>query len=286
MACSKVVSCGAVACWGVFRGKLASLLGLYGDYFSSIYAYREYLKQSVARDLRKQYKRSVLGYLWSMLHPLLMMAILAVVFSKIMGRPAKDYAVFLFSGMLPWRYFSGTAIGCLGTVRAHAKIMDHVPIPRYIFPTSTAFSRLIDFLLTLFPFFVVALAVGKPIYLTALALPLVLLPLFMVAMGVALLFAVANVFFDDTQHLATVLMQALYFLCPVLYSRDRLPEWLVDWLLLNPVFSIIEHSRDILFHGVMPDPLSYAWVFCSSALFLGFGLWVFKKSESKFLYFI
>ena len=119
------------------------------DFLVNAYSYREYLIQSVARDLRKRYKRSTLGYLWSMLHPLLMMTILAVVFSNIMRHSIEAYAVFLFTGMLPWTYFSVTSKGCLGTIRANARIIDQIDVPKYIFPLSTAFSGLADFFFSL-----------------------------------------------------------------------------------------------------------------------------------------
>lgn len=262
------------------------LLRLYRDFFYHIYYYREYLKQSVARDLRKKYKRSVLGYLWSMLNPLLMMTILAVVFSKIMRAQIDNYAVFLFTAMIPWQYFDSTSLGCLGTIRSNARIIDQVAVPKYIFPLSIAFSNLANFFLALVPLFVVMLVLGRDVPITVLALPIVLLPLFLATMGVALVFSVANVFFEDTQHLATVMMRALFYLSPILYSRENLPEWLVKWVVLNPMFTTCEFMRDLFYFGTLPDINTYLINVAGSTLLLGFGLWVFKKADDKFLYFI
>ena len=259
---------------------------VFGDFFSNIYRYREYLKQSVARDLRRRYKRSVLGYFWSMLHPLLMMTVLAIVFSNIMRQHMHDYAVFLFSGMLPWTYFSSTSQGCLGTIRSNARIMDQISVPKYIFPLSVGFSGLVDLFLSFIPLIVVMLFLGRPIPVTVLALPIVLVPLFFVTMGMALLCAVSNVFFEDTQHLIEVVFKAVYFLCPILYARDMLPAWLVKWLVLNPMFCLIEFMRGIFYEGVLPNPEVYAINFVGCFLFLLFGLWVFKKADDKFIYFL
>src|SRR5690606_17818573 len=90
--------------------KVRNALRRYVEFFHTLYLYREYLKQSVARDLRKKYKRSVLGYFWSMLQPLFMIIILTLVFSNIMSR-VDSYSVFLFTALLPWQYFAATANG-------------------------------------------------------------------------------------------------------------------------------------------------------------------------------
>lgn len=242
--------------------------------------------QSVARDLRKRYKRSMLGYLWSMLHPLFMMIILAVVFSNIMRSNIQDYAVFLFCGMLPWTYFDSTAQGALGTIRANAKIMENVSVPKYLFPLSIAWSNMVNFFLSLIPLALVILVLGRSFHFTMLALPIVIIPLFCFTMGIALIFSVCAVFFEDTSHLVTVILRALYYLCPILYSREMLPEWLVPYVLLNPMFSIIELNRSLFYYGQLPDPVTYLIILSSSLVTLTVGLWIFKKSDEKFIYFV
>ena len=228
----------------------------------------------------------MLGYVWSMLNPLLMMIILAIVFSNIMRQHIQDYAVFLFAGMLPWAYFSSTSQGCLGTIRANARIMDQISVPKYIFPLSVGFSGLIDLLLSFVPLFLVMLAVGRPIYWTVAAVPVVLLPLFFMTMGIALLCAVSNVFFEDTQHLVDVVFRAVYFLCPVLYDRTMLPEWLVKWVKLNPMFGLIEQMRGLFYYGQLPTMTSYMATLVGSLVVLSVGLYVFRKADKKFIYFL
>lgn len=259
---------------------------LVGEFFWNIYNYREYLKQSVARDLRKQYKRSLLGYVWSMLNPLLMMTILAVVFSNIMRQNIQDYAVFLFTGMIPWAYFSSTSQVCLNTIRQNAKIINQLPVPKYIFPLSVAFSNLVTFGLSLVPLLLVTIVMGRPLHTEVLLLPIVVLPLFFATVGVSLLLAVANVFFEDTQHLTEVAFRALYFLTPILYKRDQLPEWLQEWVILNPMFCIVENMRGLWYYGEAPDWTLYWLHFAGCSLLLIFGLWVFRRTENKFIYFI
>lgn len=257
----------------------------FGDFFLTIYEYREYFKQSIARDLRKQYKRSVLGYVWSMLHPLLMMAILAIVFSNIMKRPAKEYAIFLFTGMLAWEYFNATVTQNLRAIRSNLNIISQVPVPKYLFSLSYAFSNLVNLFLSLLPLMLIMLLVGRPFHLTILALPLVLLPLFIFTMAVSLFVAVANVFFEDTQHLTTVVLRALYFLCPILYGPEHLPQSLLTWLRIDPMFSIIEFMRDIFMEGKLPDPALYLTNLAGVTMLLIVVLWIFHRADDKFIYF-
>lgn len=268
------------------RLKDETVLGLFTEFFRSTYEYREYLKQSVARDLRKRYKRSVLGYAWSMLHPLLMMAILAVVFSNVMKFSTRDYAVFVFAGMLPWNYFANTTLGALGVIRGNAPIIDQVPVPKYIFVLSIAFSNLVNLLLSVVPLLIVMVCLGHSIPWTILALPLVLVPLFFITAGLAILLAVGNVFFEDVTHLTGLAVQALYFLCPVLYGREVLPKWLTPWVVANPLFGLIESMRDLFYKGILPDPGAYALNFFGCLAVLGFSLWVFRRSDDKLLYFM
>ena len=255
-------------------------------FFADIYEYREYFIQSVARDLRRRYKRSMLGYVWSMLNPLLMMIILAVVFSHIMRMNIKNYAIFLFSGSIIWTYFNYTVLVSIGAIRANATIMSQVRVPNYIFPLSAAFSAIVDMFLSIVPLLLIMLFLGHKVSYHILALPIVLIPLFFFTMGVSLFVAVGNVFYEDTEHLTDVVLKALYFLCPILYMRNMLPDWLVPYTSINPLFCMIEFGHDIFFYARFPNLLTYIYVLIASFITLVFGLYVFNKSEKKFMYFL
>ena len=262
------------------------LLKTIHEFFSTIIGYREYLIQSVARDLRKKYKRSALGYFWSMLQPLFMMVILTLVFSHIMKSQIQNFSVFLFCAMIPWAFFDQTCHGCLNIIRANARIIDHVPIPKYVFPLSVAFYNLVNFFITLVPLFIVMLCVSHKISWTILTIPIVLIPLFFFTLGASLLLAVANVFFDDVGHLTDVVLRALYFLCPILYGREHLPVSLQKWVALNPLFTIIEDMRSVIYSGQLPALDSFGYSVIGSIVTLLVGLIVFKKASDKFIYFI
>ena len=214
------------------------------------------------------------------------MAVLTVVFSHVVKVPMKDYAIFVFCGLLPWNYFYSTTMMSINSIRANAKIFSQVPVPKYLFVLSITFSNLTNLLLAVVPLVILILALGRDIPATILFAPFVLLPLFMVTVGVSLLLAAANVFFEDTLHLSEVGLQALYFMSPVLYGRDMLPAWLVNILSINPLFTQIEFFRGAFFAGELPSLATYSMNLGVSALILAVCLWIFCKSEKKFLYFV
>lgn len=253
-------------------------------FFAQSYHYREYLKQSVLRDLRTKYKRSVLGYVWTMLHPLAMMTVLAIVFSGIMK--LDDYAVFLFTGLIPWNYFNSTSLMSLHTIRSNARIFGQVPVPKYIFVVSLLCSNLTNLLFSIIPLLLLMIFFGRPIQPAVLAFPIILLPLICVVLSVSLLFAASNVFFDDTLHLAEVGMQALYFLCPVLYKRDMLPPHISEYLALNPLAFQIESFRGLFYSGTFPDPYLFIANFAFSLILLIISLRIFNRVQDRFLYFV
>lgn len=255
-------------------------------FFKDIFEYREYFKQSVARDLRRKYKRSTLGYIWSMLNPLLMMTILAIVFSSIMRMNVKNYAIYLFSGSIVWTYFEYTISAAIGAIRGNASIMSQVSVPNYIFPISTSFSATADVFFSIVPLLLIMLFLGHEINYHMLFIPIILIPLFFFTMGIGLLVAVSNIFYEDTEHLVQVAMKALYFLSPILYMRNMLPDWLVPYISLNPLFRLIEFGHDLIFYGRFPSLLSYTYVFITSSIILIIGIYFFNKFEKKFMYFL
>lgn len=271
------------------RSSLPSLLypfALVVEFFVTIFRYREYLWQSVARDLRKRYKRSVLGYLWSMLNPLLMMTIIAIVFSSMMRGKLENYAVYLFAGMLPYRFFQSTIMESMSSIAGNINIMKQMPIPKYLFPISFAISNLVDYLLSLVPLFVVMLVLGHKFSFTMLLFPIMIPALFCITMGVALVIAVSFIFFHDTQHLTGVILQAVYYMCPIIYTVDMLPKHLLPYFKLNPMFGMIETIRDIFYAGVLPSLSTYLMLNVTSLLILIVGLLLFQKTSSKFIYFV
>lgn len=221
-----------------------------------------------------------------MLHPLGMMLIIGTVLSHLMHVPFKDYSVFFLVGLLAWNYFNSTALMSLHSIRGNAKLFGQIAVPKYIFVISMVASNFVNYLLALVPLVFVMIVAGHPIPWTMVLFPIVVIPLLLVTIGVSLILAVCNVFFEDTLHLSEVALQALYFLSPILYSRDRLPPNLLEWLKFNPLFFQFESLRDVMLFGRIPDPTLFVWNLAFSFCILATGLLIFRRAEDKFLYFI
>ncbi len=256
------------------------------EFLKSIFLYRDYLIQSVMRDLRKRYKRSILGYLWSMLNPLLMMIVLTVVFSKMMRSEDIDhYAIFLFAGMIPWTYFSSTVLASLHAIKGNIQIISQIPVPKYLFVLSLAFSNMYTFVISLVPLILISLFMGHPITWHFLLFPICFIPLFFITMGVSLCLAALNVFFEDTEHLTGVVIQAMYFLCPILYPMTMLPPEVVTILEFNPMFSMTIIFKDIFYNNQIPEMHNIIYTLVSSVLVLIAGLVIFNKADKRMIYF-
>ena len=256
------------------------------SFFKEIYLYREYLRQSILRDLRNRYRRSLLGYFWSMLHPLGIMLILTLVFSNIMRMEGKDYAVFLLSGMIVWNCFNHTIQSSLGILRANQQLFNQINIPKYIFIISVIGSSTVNLILSIVPLVIISVFFQGKINSTILLFPIALIPLLMITTGISLFVSTLGVFFHDTNHLTEIGMQALYFLTPVLYKREMLPVALQKFLPLNPLVYVVEIFRDIFYYGTLPNLAIYFASFLFGLCLLFFGIYVFTKSQDKFLYFL
>lgn len=220
-----------------------------------------------------------------MLNPLLMMAVLTVVFSKLLPR-VENYAVYLFCSLLGWQYFSSTVSSNLGAIRSNMKIIEQVPIPKFMFMISTAASNIVNLLISIVPLMIVMLCVGQPLHWTMILFPLALIPLIIYTLAFSILFGVLNVFFEDMKHLTQVLLRAWFYITPILHGPEMLPPKTAYWMQFNPLFYPILNFRDVFYNGVIPDVTTYLYSLAGGFVLLAISLWVYKKSDDKFIYFV
>ncbi len=215
----------------------------------------------VRRELNARYRASVLGFLWSLLNPLLLLFVYAVVFTYIFSPrfPGGDpYPLFLFSGLLPWLFFSGTVLDSSVTLIDNGPLLAKVMCPPEIFPAVTVVSHFVHHLLALpvlFAALVVAAVAGWHSFpLTVWLLPLALVPWLLLAGGAAFGISALSVKFRDLRDLVGHLLNLLFFSTPIIYSLDGLevPSWLERILRFNPLASLVEVYRDVVFTGVIP----------------------------------
>ena len=253
-----------------------------GARLTELWRYRELVRNLVLRDLKARYKNSVLGFVWSLLNPLLMMLVFTVVFTVMLPTNIDRFPVFILCGILPWNWFSGSVGGAVHTIVGNATLIKKVYFPREALPLSLILSNAVNFLLALTVLFPLMLAFHTPLTPWLLFLPALILIQAIFTLGVALILSTVNVFFRDTAVIMEVILQAWFFLTPVVYDMKVLPEHKLIAgydievrrlaYILNPMGSLIANYRDILYWGLPPglDFLLRTAVTSLIVLFLGY----------------
>ena len=256
----------------------------FGSFIGELYGSRAVLSQLVAQQLILRYRRTVLGYLWTLVNPLLMMSVMALVFATLFKADLKTFVVFLFSAMIPWNFFSAVVTQSGTSFINNEGLIKKIYLPKAIFPLSIAFALFIDSALSFLALFAIIAVIGGSLSWAVLFIPVAYMLLFFFALGIGLIVSVATVFFRDLQHVILIAMQGLFFLTPILYKRDALGgkvSWLVDF---NPVVPFIELFRAPLFLANMPSHsvIIQATVLSISAMTVG--LFIFLHQQKKIVF--
>ena len=245
--------------------------------------YKHLLWTMIKRDFISKYRKSILGVLWSLLNPLLMMLILTMVFSTMFRHNIPNFPVYLLSGRLMYDFFSEATSSAMVSVVGGESIIKKIYVPKYIFPVSKVVSSLVNMFFFLIAFFIVFIATGESFKWTMLLLPIPIIYIFVFSLGIAMLLSSMTVFFRDLTYLYGVFTLALFFLTPIIYPIDMLPPWLLPYIGLNPLFQYIEYVRDLTLHGVVPDLWSNLVCIGFSLMAFCCGVYVFMTKQDRFI---
>lgn len=225
-----------------------------GEELRDLYRHGALLFELVHRDLTVRYKRSVLGFFWTMLHPLLLMLIFLLVFSTLFKGRAPHYETYFLSAYVAWNFFSQTTISAMQSVAWNGPLMKRVRVPPSIFTLSIAVSGLANLGLSLIVLFAIMFAVRSPVHPSLALLPLSLLIVGIFTLGVSLALSALSVLFPDVREMVQAGMPALMYLTPIVYPISIIPErwrWIIQ---LNPMVYIVEIVRDPIYYGIIPSP--------------------------------
>ena len=255
-----------------------------------LYEYRDLLTTLTIKEVKVQYRSSILGFLWSLLNPLFMMLIFSFVFAYIFKFGIKDFPVFLLCGLLPWNFFNVALTVSSGTIVANGNLVKKVYFPREILPLSVVFANLINFLLSLIVLFVFLVVYGYNFYAWLPLLVFAILIETMVTVGLALFLAGVNVYFRDIQYIITVAMLALFYATPIIYNLELVQKsywmttypWLLKIYMLNPLVSIVTLYRDALYSNSMPSLSIFLYAIVSGVVLLLLGFYTFHRLEPAF----
>lgn len=252
-------------------------------YIQNLMKYRHLISELVIRDIKVKYKKSILGVLWTLLNPLLTMVVLTIVFSNLFRFDIENFPVYLITGQVMFNFFSEATNMSMMSINDNAQLIKKVYIPKYIFPISKCMSSFVNLIFSLIA--VLALIVFMKISINgSIVISIIsLLYILMFAAGIGLILATINTFFRDTQHLYGVILTAWMYLTPIFYPVNIIPkkfEWMIA---MNPLFYIIQHFRASVMYGVVPSLKLNLICLANAVIVFIIGLWIFYKSQDKFI---
>ena len=257
------------------------------DRVNTFFKYKDLLRELVVRDLKLKYRRSVLGYLWSILNPLLIMIVMTIVFSHMFRAGIENFPVYLLSGQAVFDFIRNSTTMAMYSVLDNGALIKKIYVPKYIFTLSKITSTMVDFVFTLGALVLVMLVTRSSFTPYLLATPILVIQVYIFACGMGFILSAANVFFRDIQYIYGAFLVAWQYVTPLFYPIELLPSWLitlVQWL--NPAYYYVEHFRDLVLYGCFPSMRVFlgGWIF--AFIMLAAGLFVFKKTQDQFILYL
>lgn len=252
-----------------------------------LYEYRHLLKQLVIKDVKLKYRRSFLGYVWSVLNPLLVMVVMLLVFSQMFRSDIENFPAYLIIGQTLFNFMSEATNQAIFSITGNASLLKKVYVPKYIFTLSKVTSSLVNLVFAMAAMIIVFIVSRVRFSLCMLFLPVVLVQLYVFSLGLGLFLAQGNVFFRDIQYIYSVLMMAWTYLTPLFYPMELLPQVMQKGIrLLNPMYHYITQFRTVVMYQHLPQWESVAYGFVLAFLALIVGTKVFLKTQDAFILYI
>lgn len=240
---------------------------------------RELLWNLIVRNLKIRYKGSVLGFFWSLLDPLFMMLVY-LLFIKLM-KFSIELPVLLV-GVIAWQFFVMCANDSVNIITGSTNLVKKVYFPRIILPLAMVIANLVNFLLSAGVLLVILLFFKVPLGLVLVWFPLIVLFQFVFCLGISLILSTSNVFFRDTEHLMGVIMMTWFFLTPIIYPLDKVPEKYLNLYFLNPMAGLIAFYRHSFLGKELPQVSTFYMSFIVIFVFFILGWLIFSKFQKYF----
>lgn len=238
------------------------------------------LRQMVSRGIKKKYARSYLGIVWSVLNPLMMMALMSMIFTTVFKRSIENYPIYYLTGMIFWDVFSGATTTSMTALVDNKSLLIKVKLPKQIFVVSRVAMSLVNFGYTsiAYVFMLIVFQIKPTVYMLLFPIPLFFLLLF--STGVSYILSIAYVHFADVKHLYSVFMRMLMYMSALFYPIERVAPVLQEIIKMNPVHSYIYFARQCVMYGRCPELSVWVQMIVWSVGMFLIGYFVFKKKEN------
>lgn len=240
------------------------------------------------RELVARYRGSVLGIIWALLTPVVMITIFTFIFAGIFGArfgangSPWDYALYLFCGLLPWTMFQDTLVHSATTIVTHSNLVKRVVFPLETLPIAQALSSLGNQLFGTLALLIAVVAMRHELHASVLWLPALIIPQLLLTLGAAWLIASLGVFLRDIAQGISLLLTAWMFLTPIIYPESIVPDRYRPFINMNPFTPLVRNYRRILLEGAQPDWSGLAYFTAFALVSFFFGYWWFARTRKNF----
>jgi len=243
-------------------------------------------EELVKRDFKKKYKRTIFGMLWSILSPLFMLGVMAVIFGHLFGGSIPHYLIYLFSGQVVFGYYTESTNGGMSALTGNANIFTKINVPKYLFLLSKNISSFINFFIILCIYFLFVVSDGISFTWKFVTLIYPIFCLVLMNLGMGLILSALYIFFRDVEYLYRLFTQIVMYGSAIFYSIDILPDNLRILFYCNPIYVCIEYFRSIVIDAAIPS-VEIHFLLAGYTVFIVFlGCWMYKKYNYKFLYYV
>ena len=255
--------------------------------FRDIYSRRELLSELVKRDVRLKYRRSFLGYLWSIMNPLLMMIVLTVVFARMFRYDIVNYPIYLIIGRSMFDFMSECTNAGMRSIVSNASLLKKTYVPKYIFTLASVTSSAVNYIFSLGALVIVMVATKTIPSVYTVFLPLTIILFYTFCLGISLFLASVTVFFRDIEYIYRALLTAWMYLSAIFYPITRLPESIRGLVVnFNPIFIYVEQARSLILYGKIPTTHNICASVAFALISIIIGITVFKKTQDSFILYI
>lgn len=253
---------------------------------SRIYSYRFFILSSIRNEFKSKFSRSKLGALWMIINPIIQSIVYATVLSSIIASKLPGieskyaYALYLLSGMLAWALFQEILMGCVNVFVDKADLMKKVSFPRVCLPVIAAGVALVNNFFLLVAMLVVFLFLGHRFSAAVMLLPAIIAINFIFALSLGTILGILNVVVRDVGQATQVILQALFWLTPIVYTPNILPLGVKDVLLASPLYKLVSSYHAVLVYGSLPDIVYVCQVGAIALLLAGFAMVLYGRASS------
>jgi ABC-type polysaccharide/polyol phosphate export permease len=266
-----------------------STVGLVGEGFRETWSRRRLIRYLVQADMKKKGANTVLGNVWWVIDPLMLMVVYVVLVTVITQRPQPDYPLFIFSAILPWKWFTSTISDAVSSVSGQERLIKQLHFPKLVLPVASVFSGVTSFVFGLIPLGLLLVAFySDRISPYLLLIPVIAAVQLVLSLGLAIAVSAVNVFYRDLGNAIRHLLRLWFYLSPALYSASQIEslgvknETLAFLFNLNPFTVLFESYRNVIYNGTPPLWGQLLALLAISAVMCCFATWGFKRMETAF----